>query len=91
MPCYVDDLCCLVSTDENGQNYLTIFNNEGNQRTVENGDVIDERATKTVNVEFKKDVNLELYRKAQDVKVEKIDNKKYKITISGAGFGLFKF
>lgn len=91
MPCYVDDLCWLVSTDENGQNYLTIFNNEGNQRTVENGDVIDERATKTVNVEFKKDVNLELYRKGQEVKVEKIDNKKYKITISGAGFGLFKF
>ena len=91
MPVYVDDLCWLVSTDEKGQNYLSIFNNEGNQRTVQYGDVIDPRATKTVNVIFKNNVNLELYRKAQNVDVLKVSDKEYKITISGAGFGIFKF
>ena len=37
MPCYVDDLHWLVSYDENGKRYLSIFNNEGNERSFEKG------------------------------------------------------
>ena len=92
MPCYVDGLHYVISKDENGQNYLTIFNNEGNERDLDYGDIIHNQADKTVKVEFKKDVDLEVcYQAVKDAVVEKVDGKTYNVTVPAAGFVIFKF
>ncbi len=100
MPCYVDDLHWLVSTDENGQNYLSIFNNEGNERSLEAGDTVDTNADKRVTVTFKNEVNLDLVKSSlgsatvigtKKIEITKIDNKTYSIMIPATGFAIFKF
>ncbi len=92
MPCYVDGLHWVVSKDEKGQNYLTIFNNEGNERDLDYGDIIHNQADKIVKVEFKEEVNLEVYYQAvKDAVVEKVDDKTYNVTIPAAGLTIFTF
>ncbi len=100
MPCYVDDLHWLVSTDENGQNYLSIFNNEGNERSLEAGDTIDTKADKCVTVTFKNEVNLDLVKSSlgsatviggRKVEIAKVDDKTYSVMIPATGFAIFKF
>ncbi len=100
MPCFVDSLHWLVSTDEKGQNYLSIFNNEGNERSLEVGDIIDSKADKRVTVTFKNEVNLDLVKSSlgsctviggKKVDVTKIDDKTYSVMIPAAGFAIFKF
>lgn len=92
LPCYVDGLHWLVSTDETDKRYLSIFNNEGNERDIKEGDIIHEDATKRVKVTFKNEVNLktlvEGYSKA---KIEKADDNSYYITVPAASFVIFEF
>ena len=92
MPVYVDDLHWLVSTDNKGRRFLTIFNNEGNLRTSEKGDEInhayDRRVTVTLNVPGA----LDIFKPARgEMDVTRIDEHTYQVTIPAADFAIFTY
>lgn len=92
MPVYVDCLHWIVSVDEKGRNYLTIFNNEGNERDVKFGDIIHSEADKKVKVEFKVPVKLKVKHQAvKKAEIKKIDDKTYNVLVPAAGFVVFEF
>lgn len=92
LPCTVDGLHWLISTDENGVRYLTLFNNEGNKRDDRLGDIIDRNADRTVKVIFCEEC---FPKKIQgsDVgfKIEQEDPKTFRITVPAAGFAVLTF
>ena len=92
MPCYVDDLCWLVSEDENGAEYLSIFNNEGNERTIQKGNVIDKKADKMVKATFKKPASIEIIAQGTtSIEIERIDECNFNIFVPSASFAVLKF
>ncbi len=92
LPCYVDDLSWIVSTDDKGRRFLSIFNNEGNNRTDEKGDVIDKEADRIVTISFKEPANLRLIREAfSDTKIQKVDDCTYRAEVPAAGFVILEF
>ena len=92
MPVWVDDLHWLVSTDNKGRRFLTIFNNEGNTRTTALGDVIDPAATRIVTISSKEPLNLNIFKAArEDIQLTKIDDCNYKATIAGADFVILQY
>jgi hypothetical protein len=93
MPCYVDALHWLVSTDENGKRYLSIFNNSGNERDIKVGDIIHHEADRTVTVTFKEAVVPEKLVEGVNmpVSIERVDEKTYKIHIPATSFVILSF
>ncbi len=95
MPVFVKGLPWIVSYDEKGNRYLTIFNNEGNERDLDKGDIIHKEADKKVEIEFKENANLSLAYNAiynpQKVEIEKKSDKSYTAVIPSAGYAIFKF
>ena len=92
MPCYVDDLCWLVSYDESGRRYLSIFNNEGNERSLEKGDIIHREADCPVTIKLNQAGELKVLKEASGaVNLEKADDVTYHATIPAAGFVIFEF
>lgn len=92
MPVFVDDLCYLVSTDENGVRYLSIFNNEGNTRSLQYGDVIDPEANRTVNVTFNVPAQPQLWKSSpKEAKIKKMENGQYAVEVLAAGFTILTF
>ncbi len=92
MPCYVSDLCWLVSTDENGRRFVSIFNNEGNERSVEKGDTIDKEADRAVTLTFKDETAVSVVAEsAMKCDIQKQDDKTYKIMIPAAGFVVLEY
>ncbi len=92
MPCYVDGLCWLVSTGKNGNRYLSIFNNEGNERSLEKGDIIHPEADKAVKITFKEACNIEVIKEVGgSINPEKESSNAYTAVIPAAGFAIIKF
>lgn len=92
MPCYVDGLCWLVSTDKNGNRYISIFNNEGNERSLEKGDIIHPEADKAVKITFKEACNIEVIKEVGgSINPEKESSNAYTAVIPAAGFAIIKF
>ncbi len=92
MPVYVDGLCWLVSEDNQKRRFLSIFNNEGNQRSNEEGDVLDPRADKRVTVTFKAPVELRVVKEApKKIEILKKDEVTYQMEIPAAGFAVLEF
>lgn len=92
MPVTVDGLHWLVSENDNGTRYLSIFNNEGNYRARPIGDSIDKNADRTGKVTFKESANLKALKLcSDDVKIEKQDDKTYFVTVPAAGFAIFEY
>ena len=82
MPCVVDGLHWLVSYGADGTRYLSIFNNEGNDRDMTLGNVIDHNADRRVKVTFKDAAQLQIVRSFCDgIKLERIDGKNWYITV----------
>ena len=91
MPVNVDGLHWVLSEGE-GKRYLTVFNNEGNNRTLECGDDIIREADKTVTVSFKEPCELKLAKHGFDApEVTKTDAKTYKVMVPAAGFAIFEY
>lgn len=87
MPCYVDDLHWLVSTDSSGRRYLSVFNNEGNERDIEKGDIIHNEADKTVQICFKEATDIFVIKAScPDINIERVDEKNYKVFVPAAQF-----
>lgn len=92
MPVYVDDLCWLVSTDENNRRYLSIFNNDGNERSLAKGNVIDHNADKRVTISFKDITIPHILKEALgSCSLEKIDDTTFSATVPAAGFVIIGF
>lgn len=92
MPCFADSLCWLVSSDKSGRRYLTILNNEGNERSLEKGDIILKEADRRVKITFNSSVEPKLIKSgAGRVDVEKTDDFVYCANIPAAGFAIFEF
>lgn len=92
LPCTVDGLHWLISTDENGVRYLTLFNNEGNERDDRLGDIIDRNADRTVKVTFCEECSPKKIQ-GSDVgfKIEQENPKMFRITVPAAGFAVLTF
>lgn len=92
MPCYADGLCWLVSKDETGRRFVSIFNNEGNERSLEKGDIIHSEADKTITLTFKESAQLQIVAQStMESKIQKLDNKTYKIMVPAAGFVVLEY
>ncbi len=92
MPCVVDGLHWLVSTDEKGQHYLSIFNNEGNTRSLAMGDELDHQADRRVMVTFRNNAQLHLVSSSgAGVALEKADGQHSYVTVPAAGFAVMNF
>ena len=93
MPCYVDALHWLVSTDENGKRYLSIFNNAGNERDIKQGDLIIREADRTVTVTFKEPVTPEKLVEGVNmpVEIQRVDDKTFKVHVPATGFVILTF
>ena len=92
MPVWVDGLHWLVSTDDKGRRFLTIFNNEGNTRTSQFGDVIDPEATKTVTINSGEKLNLRVFKGSRvDPQITRLSDNRYSITLSGADFIILEY
>ena len=89
MPVLVDGLHHILSEDEHGQ-YLTIFNNEGNHRTIKEGDTIDPRADATVTVTVKSGGELSPLYESAPIGVEKLGKGVYRVTVPAAQLAVFE-
>lgn len=92
LPCYADGLHWLVSTDEAGNRYLSIFNNEGNERSMEHGDTLLAEADRTVTVTFQEPVSLSVVKEgSRNITIEKRSENRYRVEVPAAGFVILKF
>ena len=90
LPVSVDHLHWILSKDEHGR-YLTIFNNEGNHRTLQEGDVIDPKADATATVTLKDGAALSLLYASAPTEIQKIKDGTYRVTVPAAQLAVFKY
>lgn len=92
MPCTVDCMHWLVSTDAKGNRYLSIFNNEGNERSLEKGDTILDGVNTTAKVAFHVSANPEIIHSGvAEATMQKTGDNTYCIEVPAAGFAIIKF
>ena len=92
MPCTADGLDWLVSVGEKGQRYLSLFNNEGNERFLDRGDVLDHRMDRWVTVRFRETPQPRLVTSSDDsVEIRKADDGTYRVFVPAAGFTVLAF
>ncbi len=85
----MDTLHWILSEDEHGR-YLTLFNNEGNHRTIKDGDTIDPPADATATVTIKDGAGLSLLYSSGATEIQKIKDGAYRITVPAAQLVVFK-
>ena len=92
LPITVDSLHWLLSEDESGR-YLTVFNNEGNNRTLAEGDHVDHAAADaTTTIRTKPGVELSvLYASSPDTKLEKVSDGEYKLFLPATDLVIFNY
>lgn len=92
VPDFVDGLHWLVSTDDKGRRFLSVFNNEGNMRTSAKGDEINRDFDKKVKITLNTDGKLEVFKSArEDIRLEKVDDRTYYATVAASDFVIFTF
>ena len=92
MPVYVDGLHWLVSTDDKGRRFLSIFNNEGNLRTSAKGDEINHAYDRKVKITLNVPGSLAVFKAArEDIHLERVDDTTYYATVSASDFVIFTF
>lgn len=92
MPVSVDGLSWMVSVDDQKRNFLSIFNNEGNERSIYKGDTILHEADRTVTVTFKEPTELKLIREGYEkINVQKVDACTYKVEVPATSFVIFQY
>lgn len=91
LPMVVDSCHWLLSEDENGR-YLSVFNNEGNTRSVSKGDEIDPAADRTVTITLREELSLLPEKLSCDaVRLERINERTYKLFLPATEFAILKY
>ena len=92
MPIYADGLHWLVSTDDKGRRFFSLFNNEGLLRTSADGNFINHEFDKKVTITLNVPGQLRIFKAPrEDVHLEKTGENTYCATISAADFVIFEF
>lgn len=91
LPITVDSLHWVLSDDEHGH-YLTVFNNEGNTRTVAKGDEIDHKADAVTTIHTKPGIDLHiLYASSDNIRLEKKKDGEYSLFIPATEMVIFNY
>jgi len=92
LPCRVDGLHWLLSEDDKGRRFVSVFNNEGNTRSVRHGDEIDHRADAEVTLTLQQPGELKCIKASSDaVKAQTADGKLWHVGVPAAGFAIFEY
>ena len=91
MPVHVDGLPYIVSTNDKGERFVSIFNNEGNERDLYKGDIIHGEADKKVKITFKESANPMVEYSPVKLDIEKIDDKNFNAQILATRCAIIKF
>ena len=92
LPCVADSLLWLLSSDESGRRFVSVFNNEGNNRNTITGDEIIREADARVELSFKEPCELKCVKHGVDaISIHKKDEKTYLIDVPAAGFAIFEY
>ena len=91
LPCRVDSLHWLLSEDEAGDSYVSVFNNEGNTRSVRHGDSLDPAADGVVRVTLREPGQLQLIKGSSAVSLERLSDTLWEVAVPAAGFAIFKY
>ena len=93
LPCTADALHWLVSTDEKGKRYLSVFHNAGNERDIRKGDILHSEADRTVTVCFREEVSPEVVAQGTNgsVSLSRRDGFTYHLTVPAASFAILSF
>ena len=85
-------MCLLVNSVSHSayNKYLSIFNNEGNERSLERGDILHAEADRTVTVVWKQSTELRVVECSAGVEINKADDTHYRIRVPAAGFSVLK-
>ena len=91
MPVYADCCLWLLSEDENGR-YVSVFNNEGNERSLEKGDTLIPEADAVTLIHLKEERQLRLVKTSSDrVKLQKINSLTWALELPAAGFAIIQY
>jgi len=91
LPVRVDSLHWMLSEDEKG-NYLTVFNNEGNERSLEFGDTVLPEADARAKICLKEPGELKLVKATSSkVKLERVDANTYYLDLPGTEFAILQY
>jgi len=81
----------VLSSDENGR-YITVFNNEGNERDLFKGDIIHHEADKIVMLTMKKASEPAIIQaSSKNVKIEKIGDGRFALTLPATDCAIIKY
>ncbi len=91
MPVFVEGLPWIVSTNDKGERFVTIFNNEGNERDLAKGDIIHSEADKKVQITFKDSVNPTVAYAPVKIDIERESDNTFNVVIPAARYAIIKF
>ena len=92
LPCVADSLLWLLSSDDCGHRFVSVFNNEGNNRNLETGDELIREADARVKLSFKEPCELRCVKHGyEDISIHRKDEKTYYVDIPAAGFAVFEY
>ena len=92
MPAYADGLCWLVSKDAAGRRFLSVFNNEGNERSLTSGNTIRHEADARVKIVLKEGGQLRKRIEGVDpVVLEQASENVWYASVPAAGFAVLEF
>lgn len=92
LPCRVDGLHWLLSEDENGGRYVSVFNNEGNTRSVKHGDRLDPAADRRVRVTLQQPGALQTVKgSCGEITCKQLSETEWEVHVPAAGFVILKY
>ena len=92
LPCTADNLHWLLSEDNNGCRYITVFNNEGNRRSIHNGDNLIREADSTTTLTFRETAQPKIIQTGSEgILLERIDSNHWRLTVPAASFAILQY
>ena len=92
LPCTADNLHWLLSEDEKGQRYVTVFNNEGNRRSIHNGDNLIPEADAATVLTFHSPAKPEIFRAGgEGVTLQQLEDHRWRLHVPAAGFAILRY
>ena len=92
LPCTVDCLMWMLSDGEDGTQYLSIFNNEGNDRNPNTGDNISADADQRATVTFKDAGELKVVKSSnENIKLQRVDEKTWYVDMPATSFVILSY